>query len=126
LEQRAMSKQPDNIFVEDLKVVCSIGVHAWERSSKQTLLVSFELSTDTRPAAGTDSLKATIDYARASEAIGAIAQQGHFKLIETLADAIAQWLLETFPVSKVIVKIRKPAALPQAESAGVRIERTRE
>lgn len=121
-----MSKQSDTVFVEDLEVVCSIGVHAWERSSRQTLLVSFEVSTDTQLAASTDSLDATIDYAGASEAIGTIARQGHFKLIEALAEAIAQWLLETFPVSKVVVKIRKPAALPQAESAGVCIERTQE
>jgi dihydroneopterin aldolase len=119
-----MSEHPDTIFLEDLHVVCTIGVHDWERRSRQTLLVSFELSTDTQQAARTDSLDATIDYAEASAAISAIARKGHFKVIEALAESIAQWLLESFPTSKVIVKIRKPAALSQAESVGVRIVRT--
>ena len=118
-----MTKRGDSIFIEDLQITCVVGVADWERRTRQRIVVSVELHTDTGTAGGADSLDATIDYASACEGITQIAVEGQFKLIETLAEEIAQWLLQTFVASAVVVEVKKPAALSEAASAGVRIER---
>jgi dihydroneopterin aldolase len=119
-----MTKRGDSIFIEDLQITCVVGVADWERRTRQKIVVSVELRTDTRAAGGADSLEATIDYASACEGITQIAVEGQFKLIETLAEEIAKWLLQTFAASAVAVEVKKPRALSEAASAGVRIERS--
>ena len=118
-----MSMRGDSIFIEDLQIACVVGVADWEQRTRQRLFISVEMRTDTRAASSADSLDATIDYASVSAGITQIAVDGRFKLIESLAEEIAKWLLQTFTVTAVAVEVKKPAALSEAASAGVRIER---
>lgn len=118
-----MTAGGDSIFIEDLQIICVVGVADWERRTRQKLVVSVELLTDTRAASRADSLDATIDYASVSAAITQIAVEGRFKLLETLAEEVARRLLQTYAATAVVVEIEKPAALSEAACAGVRIER---
>jgi dihydroneopterin aldolase len=45
--------------------------------------------------------------------------------VETLAEHIAQLLLHEFPIQRVRVEVEKPAAIAEADSVGVTIERRR-
>ena len=49
-----------------------------------------------------------------------------FLLLETLAEYIAQLILNDFGVAKVRVRIVKPGILPDVAQVGIEIERTRE
>ena len=113
----------DTVFISNLKVECVIGVHAWERKLPRILLLDIELDTDTRRAAETDDLKYTLDYHRAAEVVMATARDSQFQLIESLAEALAAKLLGEFAASAVRVSVRKPGAVAQAETVGVKIER---
>lgn len=115
----------DRIFIDDLEVHCVIGVHDWERSARQKLLISLELITDLKPAGDSDDLARTIDYSRVATDIEALAASGRFQLIEALAESIAAHLLTQFSLPTVRVAVRKPAALTRAAAVGVRIERSR-
>ncbi len=118
-----MTAGGDSIFIKDLHITCVVGVADWEQRTRQKLVVSVELLTDTRAASRADSLDATIDYASACAGITQIAVEGRFKLLESLAEEIARWLLQTYAATVVEVEIEKPAALSEATSAGVRIKR---
>lgn len=113
----------DEILINQLAVSCIIGVNDWERRSAQQLLISITLHTSVNPAATTDSLENTVDYATACELVQQIACKGRFRLIETLAEQLAQALLAQNPVERVDVEVLKPGAIRNAQSVGVRIRR---
>lgn len=115
----------DTVFISKLKLECVVGVHAWERKQPRTLLLDVELDTDIRKAAKSDDLKHTLDYHRAAEICLALARDSTFQLIESLAEALAEKLLKEFATEKVRISLRKPGAVAQAETVGVRIERKR-
>jgi dihydroneopterin aldolase len=107
-----------------LPVACIIGIHAAERGSRQQLLISVELATDFTRAAASDKLADTLDYTAIAARIEHCAGSGRFKLIETLAEQLADELL-TESVSRIQIDIEKPAALATTRQVGIRIVRTR-
>lgn len=113
------------IFIHELKVEAIIGVHAWERQLKQLLCLDLELGYDTSRAVATDEVSFAVDYASLTEKIIIFIQNSQFKLIETLADQLANLLLKDFPIQWLRLKLTKPGALSQAKSVGIVIERTR-
>jgi len=115
----------DKIVVHDLAVDCVIGIHPWERQHPQRLFVDVEMAFDVAPAARDDDFTQTVDYDAASQGIQRLAVEGQFQLIETLAERVAGWLIETTPITAVTVRVRKPQALNAAAWAGVEITRRR-
>ena len=115
----------DKIVVHDLAVDCVIGIHPWERQHVQRLFLDVEMAFDVRPAAADDDFTQTVDYDACSQGIQRLAAEGAFQLIETLAERVAGWLLESTPITAVTVRVRKPQALLAAAWAGVEIHRRR-
>jgi dihydroneopterin aldolase len=113
------------VFIRRLPVDCVIGVHPYERVSRQRLLVSVSLETDFSKAAATDALGDTVDYTAIAAHIRTSAQDGQYRLIETLAEKLLSDLLKA-PVTEVVVEIEKPAALPDTREVGVRAQRRRD
>ncbi len=122
--------EADQVLIEGLAVRCVIGVHAWERRSRQSLLISAALHTDftdlrEATVADHDKLQHAIDYSAVARDITRHAQAGAFELLETLAESLAATLLEAYPIRAVTLTVRKPAAIRDARAAGVRITRAR-
>ncbi|MCB1920975.1 MAG: dihydroneopterin aldolase [Candidatus Competibacteraceae bacterium] len=113
----------DIIFIRELRVETTIGVHPWERGSRRSLLVDLELATDIRPAAATDRLDQTLDYQAVAQRISELATGSDFQLVETLAERIADRLLREFPTPWLRLTLRKPGVPSNAREAGVIIER---
>ena len=84
------------------------------------------MDTDFSAAATADELADSLDYSAVCAAIDGIARDGHFQLIEALAERIVEHLLNNYPITRVRITVAKPGALGQADAAGVRIERVRE
>ena len=55
-----------------------------------------------------DKLGDTVDYTAVAAAVREVSDGHRFNLIEALAAAVADVLLERFPVSRVRVRVRKP------------------
>lgn len=113
------------IFIHELKVETIIGVHAWERQLKQLLCLDLELGYDVSQAVATDEVAFAVDYASLTEKMVIFIQNSQFKLIETLADQVANLLLADFPIQWLRLKLTKPGALPQAKSVGIIVERSK-
>ena len=105
----------DRIIIKDAEFFCNIGVSAKERSRKQKIFVDAEMFFDTRKAAKKDDLRFTIDYSDVFDLMKRIAGKKEYKLIETLANDIAEGIFDKFGVKKVNVKVRK--ALPDFKAA---------
>jgi dihydroneopterin aldolase len=114
----------DLIRVVDLEVFAHIGVPDEERHEAQRLLISLEMSTDSfSRAAGTDNLALTINYADVAQHVKNLTTKRRRKLLETLAEELAADLLESFPIKKITLEIKK-FVLPDAQYVSVKIERS--
>lgn len=116
----------DKIRIRDLRVRCRVGVTALERRLPQELLVTVTLHADLRQACRSDNLQHTIDYSVLKKAILAESETKPFKLIERLAQRIAELSLQFPVVHQVDVLVQKPGALRFALCSEVEITRLRD
>jgi dihydroneopterin aldolase len=114
----------DKIFLSSISVDCIVGVWAWERQVRQTVILDLEMAADIRRAAASDRIEDTIDYKRVSERMRAFVAESQFQLVETLAERTAAFLLEEFGLRWVRLTVRKPGALAGIGEVGVTIERS--
>lgn len=113
----------DIIFINDLRVNAVIGVYDWERRITQTLSFDLELAADIRRAAGSDDIADTVNYKAVAKRVIAYVEQSRFQLVETLAERVAEIILQEFPVVWTRLILRKPGAVRGARDVGVIIER---
>jgi len=115
-----MKSSSTKIIIKGLEVLASIGVHPHEHENMQVILIDIELDMGAMPIPEDDILAETLDYAHVAEKAAEFAQEAHVQLVETLAGRIAKWaLLEDGRVQACTVRIAKPHALINAETAGV-------
>lgn len=99
-----------------------------EREQPQPFEVDVLLSLDLAPAGGTDDLAMTVDYAVVYRLVREVVESTSFRLLETLAEAIAQEVLSGHArVDAVEVRVRKPRVQLGGPigRAGVEIHRRR-
>lgn len=101
------------------------GVSDEERQTGGRYVVDVELVRDQAVAAASDNLADTISYADVYRVAREIVEGKSFRLVESLADAIAQELLARFAVDQVMVRVKKspPPIDGIVEYAGVEIRR---
>ena len=116
----------DAIIIEGLKVDTVVGCFNWERQIIQPLMIDLNLQTDLEQASNSDELEDTMNYAEICEISAKVIQAAQPKLIEHAAKLVVNTLFNTFPaIESIIITIRKPAIIPQANSVGIRLERHR-
>jgi dihydroneopterin aldolase len=86
------------------------GVLAHETALGQTFAVDVTLHLDTREAAASDDLAATVDYGSVAQQVVAVITGEPVQLIETLAQRIADVALQPERVQAVDVSVHKPQA----------------
>ena len=110
--------------LQGLHVECIVGIHPHERQARQSVVLDLDLDYDFAAAATVDAIGDAVDYTRAASLVTELAERREFQLIETMAEEMAALLLTQFPqVRRVRLEIRKPAAVPAAACAFVRVER---
>jgi 7,8-dihydroneopterin aldolase/epimerase/oxygenase len=115
----------DVIFLRGLEVECVIGFIEWERRVKQTVVLDLELPVDCARAAVRDEVDDTVDYKTIAKRVVTFVSASEFKLVETMAERLAQVLLAEFPLPWIRLSINKPGAIRGSRDVGVRIERRR-
>jgi dihydroneopterin aldolase len=113
----------DIIFLTDLRIDTVIGIFDWERRIKQTVIFDLEMAADIRKAAATDSISDTLDYKAVAKRVIQFVEESEFQLVETLAEKVAQLILDEFTVPWVRVKLNKTGAIRGARDVGIIIER---
>ena len=117
----------DKILIAGIDCVAAIGVTSEERTMKQRLSIDVEFATDILAPARTDSLKDALDYSRVAARVMELCRSRDFHLIETLAQLIADRLLDEFPMQQVRILVRKisPVLEPRVNYVSVEILRSR-
>ena len=102
----------DQMTLAGVKIYPRIGTSAEERSSIQECQADLSLWGDFEAAAATDDLNKSIDYCSVLSTIRRTAEASEYNLVETLAYRIARAVLQSYPVNRVRIKLRKrPAGL---------------
>jgi D-erythro-7,8-dihydroneopterin triphosphate epimerase len=113
----------DRIHIRDLSLRCIIGLYEEERREKQDVVINITLYGDLRKACESDNVADTVDYKTLKKKVIALVEQSSCRLIEHLAEQIAQVCLSDSRVIRAAVCVDKPAALRFARSVAVEIVR---
>src|SRR5581483_4771301 len=108
------------IELPGLELVGHHGVGEEERRRGQRFVFDLELELATHPEA--DRIEETVDY---RELVRCVCDAARYRLIETLAAAVADELLARFPLARARVRVRKPEVRldPPVEAPAVVVER---
>jgi dihydroneopterin aldolase len=115
----------DIVYLRDLKIECVVGIYEWERRIKQAVVLDLDMAADIRRAAASDRIEDTLDYKAVAKRLIEFVGNSQFQLVETLAEKIAEIVLNEFNVPWVRVRVNKRGALRHATDVGVVIERER-
>lgn len=98
------------------------GVWDEEREVGQRFQVDVEIYDDFSVAGKSDRLKDTIDLYRVYQVVEEVVVRRQFKLVEALAETIAQALLQEFDIREILVRVRKPNSPIKGISDGIEVE----
>ena len=115
----------DKVIINKLRIQTIIGIHEWERETLQDILVTVIVSIADRPINTPDNISGCLDYSDLVDKIRTLVETARRFTVEALAEDIARICLVHPLAHKVIVRVEKPQAIPQAESVGVEIERNK-
>ena len=116
----------DRIIIDRLLARGVIGLNEWERKVKQDILITAVLTTDVTTVGRTDAIGDGLNYGTVSRQIMAFVEASERHTIEALAFDVAGICASYAAVSKVWIKVSKPAAERFARAISVEIERTPE
>ena len=118
----------DRIILEGMQFYAYHGVNPEERVLGQRYLVDLTADLDLAKAGRSDRLEHTVSYSHIYRSVKAVMEGDPRNLLESAAEAIAERVLNEFPVESVTVTVKKPNPPVRGssiESAAVQIRRFR-
>ena len=115
------------LFLRHYEVRINIGVHAFEKTGEQRVLINVDLYVPlalSTPKA--DDLDEVLDYDFMRRSIAARISRGHIHLQETLCDDVLALMLTHPKVRAARVSTEKPDVYPDCESVGCEVFGMRE
>jgi dihydroneopterin aldolase len=121
------SDRSDRIEIRALRVIGTHGLLPEEQIRGQPFEIDLDVVADLTAAGRTDELGGTVDYAEVVDRAAAVVTGRSYRLLEALADGIAEAVLADTRVTSVSVGVRKlrPPLAADLASVGVRITRCR-
>ncbi|MHB1008035.1 MAG: dihydroneopterin aldolase [Propionibacteriaceae bacterium] len=123
-EQEALPRA-DRIEVVGITADGVHGVYAEEALAPQRFSVDMTMWLDMGAAVAGDEIGATIDYVEASEVVRRVVETSTVLLVESLAAAVCQAILDATSAIAVSVTVHKPRAARDTKSTDVRLTMTR-
>jgi len=115
----------DIVFIRELKVDTLVGIYDWERRLRQQVVLDIGMGVDIARAAKSDKIEDTLDYKAVAKRVAQFVRESEFQLVETLAEKVAELVMQEYRVPWVKVTLDKPGAVSGSKSVGVIIERGR-
>ena len=110
------------LFLSDYEVSINIGVHAFEKTGEQRVVINVDLyiplSLSTPRA---DELDEVVDYDFIRRSVAQRASRGHIHLQETLCDDLLAAMLSHPKVRAAQVSTEKPDVYPDCASVGCEV-----
>ncbi len=117
-----MTQKMGKVIIQDLAVMCIVGIHEVERRLEQQIVVTVEMTTDIGTPAESHNIEDAVDYDQTARQMRDLIQQGRYLLIETMSEDIADLILKNPKVVQVRVRIQKPMALAHVNAKYAAVE----
>jgi dihydroneopterin aldolase len=114
------------IFLKNFETRISMGIHAFEKETRQRIMVNVDLYLEPEARIERDQISETVDYDFLRREIAALAESGHFHLQETFCEKILAICLAKPGVIAARVSSEKPDVYPDCESIGFEIFRAKQ
>ena len=110
------------LFLRNYEVWINIGVHDFEKTGEQRVVINVELFVPLALSTPTaDQLDEVVDYDFIRRSIGERVARGHIHLQETLADDLLRAMLAHPRVRAARVATEKPDVYPDCDAVGVEV-----
>ena len=111
------------VELRGLRVFGRHGVHEHEQRDGQDFLFDVDLEVGDR--GSSDRLEDAVDYSAVARTVQELSDAQRYDLLEALATAIADGLLQRFAAERVVVRVTKPGVRPGGleGTAGVSVSR---
>ena len=110
------------LFLRNYEVRINIGVHDFEKTAEQRVLINVDLFIPLEMSTPKDDLLGeVVDYDFIRSTISKRTEAGHIHLQETLCDDVVAAMLLHPKVRAVRVSTEKPDVYPDCESVGVEV-----
>lgn len=121
----ALPERMDIVFIENFIAQTIIGIDSSEQHVPQPVRMNLAIGVPALRACTTDRIEDTVNYAAVRAALLALCASHRVRLLEALAETIAQLLIADFGAHWVRVSLAKPAKFDDVTAVGVQIERRR-
>lgn len=114
------------VELRGLEIFGHHGAGAAERDKGQVFVYDIELEVGEQGLS--DRIEDAVDYREVATTAREVSESQRFHLLEALAPAVADALIDRFPVEWVRVRVRKPEVRPiglEVEYSAVTVERRR-
>lgn len=115
----------DTIFIRGMRLEAQVGIYRRERSTSQPVEIDLEIGLPSSRAFQSGKVADTIDYGKVAERVAQTLSEQRFGLVEEMAQAIVDIVLNEFGATHVRVSIAKLGILRNVAKVGVTIERSR-
>ena len=110
-----------SVIMSEIEVLCSIGLHDFEKQARQRVLIDLEVALDPAREPSSDQVEDTLYYDVIREGVIRIASERHHDLQETLARRILDFTMSLKDVVGVTVTTSKPDVYPDCRAVSYRI-----
>ncbi len=115
----------DKVFIRDLEIVMSAGIHDHERKNKQRIIINVELDVESNIDKNLNKIEEVVCYHTLLNKIKELALSQHHDLLEKIAEDIAVICLSNALVQGSLVRIEKPDIIEEVSAVGVEIKRSK-
>ncbi len=112
----------DVLRLRNMRFFAYHGLFPQEGELGQRFEVDLELCGDFSAAGQSDELQHALDYPRIYQLVEEVVTQQRFKLVEALAERIAQAVGREFAPIRLVVRVRKPHPPVAAHFDGIEVE----
>ena len=110
------------LFLRDYEVLINIGVHAFEKTREQRVLINVDLYIPLAMSTPqSDELMEVVDYDFMRSSIATRVGKGHIHLQETLCDDVLALMLAHPKVRAAQVSTEKPDVYPDCDAVGCEV-----
>lgn len=114
-----------HVFLRDLVLEASIGIHPHEHGARQRVRINVDLGVAEGSGPMADRLEHVLDYEALANRVREVATARHINLVETLAERIASVCLVDERVIVARIRVEKLDVFADMGSVGVEVERPR-
>ena len=112
------------VFIKDLVLKMSIGIHSFEKKKKQRVKFNIEITLN-QNLINNNELSNIVNYESVIKNVSNIVKRKHYQLLENLADEIFLKLFRDKKISKIKIGLEKLDIIRNTSSVGIEIEKSR-